>query len=129
WDIYRNQTSKFDEANYETWNKTLDILLLFAALFSAVSTAFLIESYKLLQPDYTEITARVLIATIQSQNLNDTFPAARSSTGTQPPEPLQRYLDPFIPSRHSLWVNGLWFTSLSIALAVAFLCILLKTWL
>ncbi|RXW18189.1 hypothetical protein EST38_g7680 [Candolleomyces aberdarensis] len=41
----------YDEAILRHWHRGLDTLLVFAALFSAVVTAFLVESSKLLGPD------------------------------------------------------------------------------
>ncbi|KZV82927.1 hypothetical protein EXIGLDRAFT_626369, partial [Exidia glandulosa HHB12029] len=60
WKVYRDEATAQDEAMLDGWNKTLDILLIFAGLFSAVATAFVIESYKFLQPDYEEYTSRAL---------------------------------------------------------------------
>ncbi|EJD44868.1 hypothetical protein AURDEDRAFT_166050 [Auricularia subglabra TFB-10046 SS5] len=121
WKIYRDEQSASDRAMLDTWNKTLDVLLIFAGLFSAVSTAFLIESYKALQPDYTQYIATFLYAAVATRNL----------TGDMLP-PLDAILSPdrFIQtSSIQRWTNGLWFSSLVVSLAVALLSILVKQWL
>ncbi|KAI0323690.1 hypothetical protein GY45DRAFT_1212321, partial [Cubamyces sp. BRFM 1775] len=39
------------DSSMERWKSELDTLLVYAGLFSAVLTAFNVESYRLLQPD------------------------------------------------------------------------------
>ncbi|KZV90176.1 hypothetical protein EXIGLDRAFT_617336, partial [Exidia glandulosa HHB12029] len=68
WKVFQDEAKKQDDALLDGWSKTLDILLIFAGLFSAVSTAFIIESYKFLQPDFTEYTARALHALVAARN-------------------------------------------------------------
>ncbi|EJD48420.1 hypothetical protein AURDEDRAFT_23481, partial [Auricularia subglabra TFB-10046 SS5] len=121
WKLYRDERSGADRTMLETWNKTLDVLLIFAGLFSAVSTAFLIESYKNLQPDYNQYVATVLYAAIVLQN---------RSADSLPPLPTFGAPDDFIQtSLTQRWTNGLWFSSLVVSLSVALLSILIKQWL
>ncbi|KZV98631.1 hypothetical protein EXIGLDRAFT_606763, partial [Exidia glandulosa HHB12029] len=117
WTVFRDEATTHDNNMLEGWSKTLDILLIFAGLFSAVATAFVIESYKLLQPDNEEYIAAALYALLAATN-NDT--ALRMVSAPSSPNTT--------PSRESRWVNGLWFTSLFLSLAVALLCILVKQW-
>ncbi|KZV87589.1 hypothetical protein EXIGLDRAFT_839864 [Exidia glandulosa HHB12029] len=119
WKVYRDEATIQDEAMLDGWNKTLDILLIFAGLFSAVATAFIVESYKAFQPDFAEYTARALFILM----------SARNGSGTM--DPLPALPDPgvVIVSTQTRWINGLWFTSLSLSLGVALLCILVKQWL
>ncbi|KZV98415.1 hypothetical protein EXIGLDRAFT_607036, partial [Exidia glandulosa HHB12029] len=116
WKVYRDEATSHDTTILDGWSKTLDILLIFAGLFSAVATAFVVESYKLLQLDTSAYTANALYAL-----LNHTVP---SSAVLLPPPP---DLDAS-PSTAARWINGLWFTSLALSLAVALLCILVKQW-
>ncbi|KAI0631322.1 hypothetical protein C8Q77DRAFT_1025935, partial [Trametes polyzona] len=44
----------FHDGYMEQWKSELDTLLVYAGLFSAVLTAFNVESYRLLQPDGAE---------------------------------------------------------------------------
>ncbi|KZV95346.1 hypothetical protein EXIGLDRAFT_766259 [Exidia glandulosa HHB12029] len=68
WKVYQDTATIQDGALLDAWNKTLDILLIFAGLFSAVITAFIIESYRLLQPDFQEYTARALQVLVSMHN-------------------------------------------------------------
>ncbi|KZV83050.1 hypothetical protein EXIGLDRAFT_583946, partial [Exidia glandulosa HHB12029] len=56
WKIYAREAKNYDDDIIRAWNASLDTLLIFAGLFSAVSTAFIIESYKFMQPDYAQLT-------------------------------------------------------------------------
>ncbi|KZW00427.1 hypothetical protein EXIGLDRAFT_596785, partial [Exidia glandulosa HHB12029] len=117
WKVYRDEATAHDETMLDGWNKTLDVLLIFAGLFSAVATAFLIESYKLLEPDESSAymsTALYLLVTRDN-----------SSTSSMLPPPPALGLPASTTSRA---VNWLWFTSLLLALAVALLGILIKQW-
>ncbi|EMD33525.1 hypothetical protein CERSUDRAFT_87362 [Gelatoporia subvermispora B] len=46
WDMYLDQTDSDDKETSDGWDSDLDSMLIFAALFSAVLTAFVIESYQ-----------------------------------------------------------------------------------
>lgn len=94
-----------------------------AGLFSAVATAFIIESYKQLQPDYDRYIAGALyVALSAARNGSSIIEIGPSTLDFGEPS------DVTITSS-SRWVNGLWFMSLAVALAVALLCILVKQWL
>lgn len=91
-----------------------------AALFSAVLSAFLIESKKLLQQDPADASLRLLLLIAQSQQ--------RIEQGTT-----QHISDPIVlPSfsaPHSArWINGLWFVSLALSLSAALVALLAKEW-
>ena len=93
-----------------------------AGLFSAVLTAFVIETYGLLQPDNLVITNQLLAYGLQSQlqnapsTLNAYFNALAST-------------QPFSPPTSARWINGLFFVSLVLSLAAAFFGIIAKQWL
>ncbi|KZV80673.1 hypothetical protein EXIGLDRAFT_780661 [Exidia glandulosa HHB12029] len=115
WKVYRKEAKAFDDVLLDGWSTTLDILLIFAGLFSAVATAFVIESYQSLQPDNTAYAATALYILVAASN---------HSTGmTLPSPPDLAYKSPL-----SRWINGLWFTSILLSLAVALLSILAKQW-
>ncbi|KAJ7809992.1 hypothetical protein B0H14DRAFT_3480921 [Mycena olivaceomarginata] len=46
WAVYISEAEKYDKALVESWKSDMEGLLIFAGLFSASLTAFLIESYK-----------------------------------------------------------------------------------
>ncbi|KZV91409.1 hypothetical protein EXIGLDRAFT_96980, partial [Exidia glandulosa HHB12029] len=118
WKIYRDEATSHDEPMVDLWNKTLDILLIFAGLFSAVETAFIVEAYRALLPDYDAYTAHVI------------YVFASFGNGSLPVQHLSGLGDPSVAvvSNLSRWINGLWFLSLIFSLAVALLCILTKQW-
>src|ERR1700727_2544547 len=92
-----------------------------SALFSAVLTAFLTESYKQLSPDLQGITNCLLISI--SDNL-------RSGSNSSTPNVARSSLDMnFHPSTSALWINALWFASLTCSLGVASVAVLVKQWL
>ncbi|KZV99764.1 hypothetical protein EXIGLDRAFT_215288 [Exidia glandulosa HHB12029] len=118
WKVYRAHATSHDDALLEGWNETINILLVFAGLFSAVVTAFLIESYKTLQFDNDAYVVTALHLLLAANN-NGTAPAIL-------PDPPSLAMTPSLEAR---WINGLWFMSLFLALAVSLLSILIKQWL
>ncbi|KZV89301.1 hypothetical protein EXIGLDRAFT_580085, partial [Exidia glandulosa HHB12029] len=112
WKVYRDEAIQHDDGMLQAWNNTINILLTFSGLFSAAVTAFVIESYQFLQAGSVGLgTALYALA------VNDTSTIRSFSTS------------PGHPSSTALFINGLWFTSLFLSLAAAFLCILVKQWL
>ncbi|KAH7092796.1 hypothetical protein BKA62DRAFT_65989 [Auriculariales sp. MPI-PUGE-AT-0066] len=114
--IYRDRVTEKDEDLVNGWNDTINFMLVFAGLFSAVLTALLIESSKRLQPDYSKVTAVALLAILAH------LQGAEHSSIDLPTAPFQ-------PDNDARWINGLWFTSLMLALIVSLLSILVKQWL
>ncbi|KZW02313.1 hypothetical protein EXIGLDRAFT_594657, partial [Exidia glandulosa HHB12029] len=117
WKVYRAEAEAHDNTMLDGWNKTLDVLLIFAGLFSAVATAFLIDSYKLLQPDNS---AAYISTALYLLVLRDTV---SSSIPLPLPPPLATSATTIARA-----VNWLWFTSLLLSLSVALLGILVKQW-
>ncbi|KAJ7347189.1 hypothetical protein DFH08DRAFT_779479, partial [Mycena albidolilacea] len=116
WAVYISEAEKYDKSLVESWKSDMEGMLIFAGLFSASLTAFLIESYKTLSPDSGEQTVR-LLAQI-SQQLS-------SSNGTLFPTTLPTS---FSPSTTSLVCNALWFVSLGLSLSCALIATLLEQW-
>ncbi|PIL32994.1 hypothetical protein GSI_05112 [Ganoderma sinense ZZ0214-1] len=112
----------YDEHMVKGWNEDVDSLLVFgcqAGLFSAVLTAFNIESYKLLQEDPTETSAALLAqisAQLAASNVNSPSSSSTSSSS-------------FRPDNRSIRINILWFSSLVLSLVSASIGILTKQWL
>ncbi|KAK7018893.1 hypothetical protein R3P38DRAFT_3556434, partial [Favolaschia claudopus] len=95
-------------------------MLIFAGLFSAVLTAFLIESYKTLNPDPGDLT--VLLLTRISEQI---VASARGNASNIPP-PLG--LNDGGTTRAALVCNALWFLSLGLSLSCALIATLLEQW-
>ncbi|KAK1218346.1 hypothetical protein PQX77_018988 [Marasmius sp. AFHP31] len=112
WDIVMTEVTALDEGFVGGWKDDIDTLLVFAGLFSAVVTAFTIESYQWLQ-EAPEDTTVALLKQI-SQQLN-----GGSVAGP----------DEFAISPSVVAINVLWFLSLIIALVDALFALLCKQWL
>ncbi|CAE6480399.1 unnamed protein product [Rhizoctonia solani] len=116
WSTYVREAERWDEDMVDGWNRSLDVILVFAALFSAISTAFLIESAKNLQEDPAAVSLQevttLLRAIAAGQVLNSTSPEAPG----------------FTPPSTAIWVNALWFLSLSLSVSVSLVAMLAKQW-
>ncbi|EUC61824.1 hypothetical protein RSOL_407930, partial [Rhizoctonia solani AG-3 Rhs1AP] len=123
WKIYVKETDRADAELVDGWNKSLDVILVFAALFSAVSTAFLIESSQKLQEDPADVTAQTLLVISQALSVltNTTQPTGVQSSNTV-------NTGSFSPSRITVTVNTLWYLSLSLSVATSLLAMLAKDW-
>ncbi|KAL0066520.1 hypothetical protein AAF712_006563 [Marasmius tenuissimus] len=112
WQAVMKEVALLDDGLVGGWKEDIDTLLVFAGLFSAVVTAFTIESSQRLleQPGDTTVA---LLRQITDQMTN--------GTSTPPPE--------FEISSSDLRINLLWFMSLIIALVDALFGLLCKQWL
>ncbi|TFK93341.1 hypothetical protein K466DRAFT_478823, partial [Polyporus arcularius HHB13444] len=109
------------------WNKEMDTLLVYAGLFSAVLTAFNVQSYQSLQPATTDSTVAML-QRISTQL--DSFSVSNSFVNsTQQSQPLQDLTPSFRASSSAVWINTLWFSSLVCSLASASIALMVKQWL
>lgn len=99
------------------------LILSQAALFSAISTAFVIESYKNLKQDPADVSSQTLLTISQTLMFiaNGSQPT-NSSSSTELEAP------PFKASAKAICVNVLWFLSLSISVAVSLISMLAKEW-
>ncbi|KAI4523040.1 hypothetical protein K525DRAFT_197392, partial [Schizophyllum commune Loenen D] len=121
WSVYNDEAQIADEAMTKELNGTLDALLVFAGLFSAVVTTFVAQSSQALNPDYAQITASLVYELVLMQR------AARTGTSGEVPASSLN-----LASRTSqttdFWVNGLWLGSLMTALLAALVSVLAKQW-
>ncbi|KAK7689230.1 hypothetical protein QCA50_007921 [Cerrena zonata] len=123
WGRISDLIRQYDRDRVEDVKEDIDTLLVFAGLFSAVITAFIIESYKTLQqqPEDTtnqillQLSAQIASLTVSGNLVNSTMPAFTTPS--------------FIPMRFSVLINTLWLLSLIFALVTASLGILVKQWL
>ncbi|CAE6495246.1 unnamed protein product [Rhizoctonia solani] len=122
WPRYVTEATKWDAQLVEGWHKGMDVILLFAALFSAIVTAFLIESYKLLQVDNEEIIAAGIPTMIE---------LLRAIAANQTPSIVVNATNPstdFKPTGIAVAINATWFLSLTLSVSVALLAMLVKQW-
>jgi len=134
WKIILEPLLKADRAQCEIWKDDVQNLLIFvslatlsvgltydqalqAGLFSAVVTAFIIESYKTLQADPQDAMVSIL-----SQIL-----VRLDNSTTASLNPLAQA--PFTPSRAAERINAFWFISLVLSIATALIGIISLQWL
>ncbi|KZV68934.1 hypothetical protein PENSPDRAFT_581759, partial [Peniophora sp. CONT] len=106
-----------DEARTKDWDGNTGSILTFIGLFAATVAAFVIESYKLLQPDSGVQTVELL-----SQLITATTNKPVSSV---PMDTSSQWLGAPITA---VVANTLWFISLIVALACALLATLVQQW-
>ncbi|KAF8598586.1 hypothetical protein BDV93DRAFT_413822, partial [Ceratobasidium sp. AG-I] len=116
WKLYVAEAEEFDGELVEREHRNIDVMLVFAALFSAILTAFLLDSKNLMRPDPADATTMLL--TRIAQRLEN--PTAASQAVQIPA---------FEPTAAARWINGLWFASLGLSLAAALLAMMAKEWL
>ncbi|KAL1733732.1 hypothetical protein EV714DRAFT_281496 [Schizophyllum commune] len=119
--VYNDEAQIADGEMVRSLNGTLDVLLVFAGLFSAVVTTFVAQSSQALSPDYAQITASLMYELVQIQ---------RAATSGTPPDVTMSPLSfgSITTETTDLWVNGLWLTSLTFALLTALVSVLAKQW-
>ncbi|KAK1231354.1 hypothetical protein PQX77_005535 [Marasmius sp. AFHP31] len=114
WEEVMKRVEEIDGGMEKGWKEDIDTLLVFAGLFSAVVTAFTIESYQWLSEDPAD--QNIAILTQISAQLND-----RNATHFEP--------TPFTPSPSVVRINTFWFLSLILALVDALFGLMCKQWL
>ncbi|KAJ7056124.1 hypothetical protein C8F01DRAFT_1373105 [Mycena amicta] len=95
----------------------MDGMLIFAGLFSASLTAFIVESYKTLVADSGDSTVQLL------SQISLQLATASNGTVFKAPTPI-----PFKAPTSALVCNALWFISLGLSLACALVATLLEQW-
>ncbi|CAG7854391.1 SubName: Full=Uncharacterized protein {ECO:0000313/EMBL:CCA72429.1} [Serendipita indica DSM 11827] len=107
WSVYMQKGHNYDDDLVEDANNTVDVLLVFAGLFSAVLSAFIQITYSKLQPDQGDILLAILQETRQ--------PGSTSQ-------------DQFKIPAYITSVNCFLFAGLFISIFVALLGILVRQW-
>ncbi|KAI0347672.1 hypothetical protein BDW22DRAFT_1319172, partial [Trametopsis cervina] len=127
WAAMGDTVKNFDKEKIDGHKDDIDTLLVVAGLFSAVLTAFLIESQKELKEDRISVltqSVQQLVNQTASYTIQPTGGMLNTTaTSTAAPSP------PFQPSTNAIRVNVLWFSSLVLSLITASLGILVKQWL
>ncbi|KAI0259248.1 hypothetical protein BC834DRAFT_639729 [Gloeopeniophorella convolvens] len=126
WSLYGKEAKNHDEALIQTWKEDMDGILIFAGLFSAALTAFVIESYSNLQPDPAQETVfygqqTVVMLHQISQQLATLTPQSSASLATP-----QAFA--FHPTPSDIRVNVFWFMSLIFSLTAALTATIVQQW-
>ncbi|KAK0472737.1 hypothetical protein IW261DRAFT_1343205, partial [Armillaria novae-zelandiae] len=118
WPIYLEEAADFDANMLAEWRDTIDALLVFAGLFSAVLTTFVVQTSQRMQPDYNKASMLLLFEILKATVPNDSRPSIPASPTSF-----------FSPSHSEEWTNSLWFVSLTLSLITALVAVLVKQWL
>lgn len=113
WDVYNNEARKVDIEFVKDWKDSLNSLLLFAAIFAAVLTAFVIESKKLLEQDQTEVLVDMTIAYFNNRGNLSNIAFSRPD---------------FEPTFTAISINCLLFASLGASLLSALVSVVALQW-
>ncbi|KAK0239199.1 hypothetical protein EDD85DRAFT_726938, partial [Armillaria nabsnona] len=124
WRTYEDESRSHDVNIVEESRDNVDVLLVFAGLFSAVVTTFVAQTYQSLQADYAAMSASLLFELILVQRAiaNGSSADAIAASSLSP-------RIAFVPTTTDVWVNGLLFTSLFLSLTTALVAVLVKQWL
>ncbi|KAJ6589654.1 hypothetical protein B0H19DRAFT_872389, partial [Mycena capillaripes] len=114
WTAYKKLADEFDTELQGKYGQDLDTSLIFAGLFSAVSSAFIIQIQPELQPDPTQVLLAVLVQNITGVPSSQLPPGVSMSQGTI--------------SLTVLVTQGLLYSSLFATLLAALLAVLAKQW-
>ncbi|KIY66519.1 hypothetical protein CYLTODRAFT_354884, partial [Cylindrobasidium torrendii FP15055 ss-10] len=120
WWMYNDEAAIFDADMVGEAADSLDILLVFAGLFSAVLTTFVVQTSQSLAPDNAAIAVALLFELVSVQRA--------AATGTSLVNIASANIAPSV-TRSDVWVNALWFTSLALSLSSALFAVLSKQWL
>ncbi|KAK0498763.1 hypothetical protein EDD18DRAFT_1070521, partial [Armillaria luteobubalina] len=124
WRTYVDESTDYDARMVGESRDSVDVLLVFADLFSAVVTTLAPQTSQSLQADYNQVSTALLFEIVLIQRAV----ANGSSVDSVPVSPLNPYTM-FTPATTDLWVNGLWFMSLFLSLSTALVAVLVKQWL
>ncbi|KAL1695847.1 hypothetical protein GGG16DRAFT_44527 [Schizophyllum commune] len=123
WRVLLDEGQAYDAEMIEGWRDTLDVLLVFAGLFSAVVTTLVVQSSQALQPDYAAISVSLLAEIVSLQRALD----SGTPSGSVPRSSLA--LDAITATALDYWCNAFWFISLALSLSAALMSVLIKQWL
>ncbi|KAI9455888.1 hypothetical protein F5148DRAFT_1002173, partial [Russula earlei] len=127
WTLYKNETKSHDEARIQLLKDDMDGVLIFAGLFSAALTAFIIDSkqtLKLSPADQMVYYLQQNVAMLDqiSHQISSLTPQASISSIPPPPFPA------FQPLASDIRINAFWFMALVFSLSSALLAILVQQW-
>ncbi|KAK0471472.1 hypothetical protein IW261DRAFT_1308697, partial [Armillaria novae-zelandiae] len=123
WCAYLDESRDCDTNMVAEQRGEVNILLVFAGLFSAVVSNFITSLSTNFQPDYQAMSAILLFDQINIQ--------LALANGTAPDDVTTSGIDPnaaFTPNPSDVITNGLWLMSLTLSLVTAFFAILVDAW-
>ncbi|KAH9170104.1 hypothetical protein EDB89DRAFT_1356358 [Lactarius sanguifluus] len=127
WSLYGKVAQTHDKAQFQGLANDMDGVLLFAGLFAAVLTSFLVDGLQNLQPDpaqqsvYYHQQSVAMLAQI-SQQIASITPQVSVPSTPPPPYP------PFHPRATDIRVNTYWLIALVCSLSAALVATLVQRW-
>ncbi|KAH9993097.1 hypothetical protein BJV77DRAFT_944668 [Russula vinacea] len=127
WSVYVKEAQRHDEALIGTWKEDMEGVIIFAGLYSATLTAFIVESRKKLTLDPSD---EIVYYARQSVTLLAQISAQLAASGS--PVPSTFVLPPAFPdfrvAQSDVRVNIYWFMSLVFSLSAALMATLVQQW-
>ncbi|KAF9484070.1 hypothetical protein BDN70DRAFT_826261, partial [Pholiota conissans] len=121
WEILLKPELEADRMQCDAWKEEVQTLLIFAGLFSAVVTAFVIESYRFLQPDPNDTIIGLLTQIANGPNATSLSPLSASTSSSK--------LASFSSTSSSVRINVFWFFSLILSLTTVLVGTIALQWL
>ncbi|PVF98201.1 hypothetical protein CPB86DRAFT_383209 [Serendipita vermifera] len=113
WEVYINESIVVDNELVKDWTSSLNFLLVFAAIFSSVLSAFIMESNGMLEQNPADVMVDALIFFINNTANGTHTPYSRAS---------------FSPAPYAVSVNYLFFASLSASIVAALASVVSLQW-
>ncbi|KAH8823149.1 hypothetical protein DL96DRAFT_1616803 [Flagelloscypha sp. PMI_526] len=122
WATYLDEAEIYDHDMIQSFRDTIDSLLVLAGLFSAIVATFVVQTSQAFKPDYALLSLSVQLEQLAVLRMGGNMTAISlvPSSGTAIETPTYTQAD--------LWINCLFFTSLSLSMATALLAVLVKQW-
>ncbi|KAH9996420.1 hypothetical protein BJV74DRAFT_769019, partial [Russula compacta] len=127
WNLYGKEAKSYDDAHIRTLKDDMDGVLIFAGLFSAALTSFIIDSKQNLQVNPSDQMVYYIqqnVAILAQISYQISFLAPQVSVPSMPPPPFPT----FNPSASDIRINAFWFMALTFSLSAALLAILVQQW-
>lgn len=127
WTLYGKEAKSHDEARIQTLKDDMDGVLIFAGLFSATLTSFLIDTKQNLQASPADKAVYYLEQNVMMLNQISRQLASIAPQVVIPSEPPSPY-PTFRALSSAIRVNVFWFIALVFSLSAALLAILVQQW-
>ncbi|KAF9782694.1 hypothetical protein BJ322DRAFT_1142987, partial [Thelephora terrestris] len=131
--MFNREADEYDKDFHRKSHDDLNTTLIFAGLFSAVASAFIVDIQQELRPNYNQMSFTVLktMLDVTSEILNQLNTTSGIPNRSNPTQGILSQPDvpvPSGPSASTVQVQSILFASLASALLAAFLAMLGKQW-
>ncbi|KAF9533280.1 hypothetical protein CPB83DRAFT_758462, partial [Crepidotus variabilis] len=124
WLVVTEHLREKETERCEVWKDEVQSILVFAGLFSAVVTGLLVDSYKSLQDDPSELLLSSIVVQLAYLANNS---AGITASPPDPAKPVRTF--PLTSDSPNKVVNTLWFLSLVLSLTAALVGLVALQWL